>query len=83
MPSRINVNVPTTGKATTQSQRDNWAIAHQEITDLQVRVDNIVTTPGGGIPEVPASPAGAIWGRITGQWVTLHDNINVDGGEFV
>jgi hypothetical protein len=77
MPSRINENVPAYGKATTASQRDNWAIAKEEITELQARIDNV-----GAVDEVPINPPNELWGRKLGYWLILKDNLNVDGGTF-
>jgi hypothetical protein len=77
MPSRINVNVPAHGKATTASQRENWSIAHEEITELQTRMDN-----NTGIGEVPGNPLNEVWARKTGAWVVLSNYLNVDGGTF-
>ena len=73
MPSRINENVPAYGKASTQSVRDNFAIAKQEITDLQAL---------RWVEDVPSIPTGESYVRQRGMWVVLTTNVNVDGGTF-
>jgi len=69
MASKINADYPIYRRPTTQSVRDNFAIARDEITELQGRFN---------MPEVPNSPAGEKWVRMYGNWTPLH----VDGGVF-
>jgi hypothetical protein len=56
MPSAINPSHPVPVSPTTQSVRDNFARAQNEITQLQNQVASL--GPGGG--------GGAMWGSITG-----------------
>ena len=71
--SRINPNVPTTGRAYTAQVRENFKHAYDEITELL----NRQTTPGT-IDDVPQNPVGQEWVRMFGLW-TQH---RVDGGTF-
>lgn len=55
MPSNIDATKPTAGNATTESVRQQLAIARDEITALQEWLANIELTPG---PEGPQGPQG-------------------------
>jgi hypothetical protein len=70
MPSNINSNYPIYRKPTTVTVRQNFEIARIEITELQARPI--------GIGEVPGSPPGEKWVRMSNVWVPLM----VDGGTF-
>jgi hypothetical protein len=70
MPSNINAQYPIYRKPLTATVRENFAIARDEITELQARPL--------GIGEVPGSPGGEKWVRMSNVWVPLM----VDGGTF-
>jgi hypothetical protein len=63
MPSNIVVTNPVTGNPTTQSVRDNFAIAATEISQLQA------TPPGGG---TPANPTATISGNVVNGVATTY-----------
>jgi hypothetical protein len=74
MVSRINIEIPVYGDPTTESVRENFRIAQEEITELQSRTSSIY--------DVPQMPAGEKWIRQRGRWLIHRYHNDVDGGVF-
>jgi len=71
--SQINPAYPVYGTPTTQSVRDNFMFAKQEIEDLQAR---------SSLPDAPANSTS--YGRKNSTWspVLALDGDVLDGGNF-
>src|SRR5262245_4501069 len=72
MPSNIDASKPVTGNPTTQSMRDNFAAAKDEINQLQTDVSTAQTTANG-----KASIAGALGGSAAAPTVIRLQSRNV------